>query len=78
MPVETEGFLMNDAGTTWRLKAEAEVGGTGRGTHSEITVINDLGRRHDGPYLIKQNAFPCAECDAKFEKSRFQKSQIQN
>ncbi|MBB5886925.1 hypothetical protein DYQ93_05905 [Xanthomonas sp. LMG 8992] len=67
MTINTEGYYVN--GGKWKLGAEGQITGQGKQQHSEIGVYNALGKKAAaGPYLIVQDAFPCAVCDATFKK----------
>ncbi|GLQ91207.1 hypothetical protein [Dyella acidisoli] len=65
MAINTEGFRVKNG--SWKSEASQSVAKQGKQTHSEIVVYNALGQKNaGGPFLIKQDAFPCSECDGKF------------
>ena len=69
MTINTEGYYV--ANGKWKSGATGSVSGQGKQQHSEIGVYNALGAKAAaGPFLIVQDAFPCAVCDAAFTKQR--------
>lgn len=67
MTINSIGYLVRAGrgGGAWYSRATNSITGVGRQPHSEITTINALGRIHAaGPFLIEQDGFPCAVCDA--------------
>jgi len=63
--ISTEGFYVH--GGKWKAGGNHSISGQGKQSHSEIVVYNALGKKDaGGPFLIKQDAFPCHECDGKF------------
>ncbi|HYW09692.1 MAG TPA: hypothetical protein VE913_22200 [Longimicrobium sp.] len=67
MPILADGYSMNATGTAWQLRNSGGQGNNAvQAHHAERQVYTHLLANRTPPFLIVQNAFPCAICHGFF------------